>query len=221
MKDLKISIYGDSLSTFENYVPEDALFYYPIYSQTVKSVDKTWWHILLNKTGFKLHTNVSYAGSCVCGDNSSCGVNDIRLKKLIINNEAPDIIIILLGINDVVSGIDEIVFKNTYIEMINKIKSLCPKSKILITNLHYETASDGSGNAPESYIHIGLRDKYNIIFNELAKELNLPLIDIAKLITKKTDSFGNKKHVGDNIHFNDEGMKVVAEEAYKVLMKTL
>ena len=49
MKNKTIAIYGDRLSTFEGWVPEDALFYYPIYSQDVKSVDKTWWQLLINK----------------------------------------------------------------------------------------------------------------------------------------------------------------------------
>lgn len=217
MKNKKVAIYGDSLSTYEGWVPEDALFYYPIYSQDVKNVDKTWWQILIKKTNLKLHTNVSYSGSTVCGDKTSCGVNDVRISKLVVNGKTPDIIIILLGINDVCSGHDVDEFKNTYKLMLSKIRTFCPNTDIFINNLHYETASDGTGNAPESYIHIGLREKYNIVLDEIAKEENLPLIDIASVITKETDSFGNKKNVGDNIHFKAKGMETVAQTAFNIL----
>ena len=217
MKNKTIAIYGDSLSTFEGWVPEDALFYYPIYSQDVKCVDKTWWQLLINKAELKLHTNVSYSGSTVCGNQTSCGVNDTRLSKLIVDGKTPDIIIILLGINDVCSGHDVNEFKESYKLMISKIRTLCPNTDIFINNLHYETASDGSGNAPESYTHIGLRDEYNKIFKEIAKEEKLPLIDLESIITKETDSFGNKMNVGDNIHFKAKGMETVCDAAYKVL----
>ena len=45
-----ISILGDSLSTFysedaalTSYYHGDNEFYYPRYSQTIKTVEKTWW----------------------------------------------------------------------------------------------------------------------------------------------------------------------------------
>lgn len=217
MKNKKIAIYGDSLSTYEGWVPEDALFYYPIYSQDVKSVDKTWWQLLIKKAELKLHTNVSYSGSTVCGDKTSCGINDIRLSKLVVDGKTPDIIIILLGINDVCTGFDVNEFKKTYKEMLSKIRTLCPNTDIFINNLHYETASDGSGNAPESYAHPGLREKYNVVLKEISKEESLPLIDLASLITKDTDSFGNKTNVGDNIHFKAKGMETVCDAAFNVL----
>ena len=97
------------------------------------------------------------------------------------------------------------------------MRKLCPNTDIFINNLHYETASDGTGNAPESYIHIGLRDDYNKVFKEIAQEEYLTLIDLDSIITKETDSFGNKINVGDNIHFNAKGMETVCDAAYAVL----
>ena len=57
----KISILGDSLSTFYS---EDASltsvyhgdneFYYPRYSQTIKTVDKTWWYQVIKNNDFEL-----------------------------------------------------------------------------------------------------------------------------------------------------------------------
>lgn len=217
MKNKTIAIYGDSLSTYEGWVPEDALFYYPIYSQDVKNVEKTWWQLLIKKIGLKLHANISYSGSTVCGDQTSCGISDVRLSKLVINGNTPDIIIILLGINDVCCGHEINEFKRTYKEMLSKMRKLCPNTDIFINNLHYETASDGTGNAPESYIHIGLRDDYNKVFKEIAQEEYLTLIDLDSIITKETDSFGNKINVGDNIHFNAKGMETVCDAAYAVL----
>ena len=212
-----VAIYGDSLSTYLGWVPSDATHYYPTYSATVKDVDKTWWKLLMNKAGTELHTNVSYSGSTVCGSATSCGVNETRISKLLVDGQAPDILIILLGVNDVVSGTPAADFKATYKDMLAGIRALCPDTDIFICNIHYETASDGSGDAPASYKHEGLREEYNVVISQIAQEESLPLIDLASVITKDTDAFGNKTYVGDNIHYNAAGMELVAATAYNVL----
>ena len=212
-----VAIYGDSLSTYQGWVPSDADHYYPTYSSTVKNVDKTWWRLLMEKSGMELHANVSYSGSTVCGSSTSCGANETRLSKLIVDGKAPDVLIILLGVNDICSGTPAADFKTTYKAMLASIKALCPDTDIFITNIHYETASDGTGNAPASYKHEGLREEYNVVIGEIAKEESLPLIDLAAVITKDTDAFGAKTYVGDNIHYNAAGMELVANTALAVL----
>ena len=64
----KISILGDSLSTFystesliNSYYHGDNEFYYPRYSQTIKKVEQTWWHQVINNNNFELLVNNSYS----------------------------------------------------------------------------------------------------------------------------------------------------------------
>ena len=54
-----VTIFGDSYSTFEGYLtPENNLTWYFLDRQQqdndVVSVEKTWWHQLLKKNGWKL-----------------------------------------------------------------------------------------------------------------------------------------------------------------------
>ena len=58
-KDKWISILGDSISTYEGWMPEGNAKWYP--GGDVNDVSKTWWHILLSKLGakfaqYELHT---------------------------------------------------------------------------------------------------------------------------------------------------------------------
>lgn len=66
---LKFAIFGDSISTFKDYI-QGYTTYYPYNpnseSNTVDSVDKTYWMKLINKfDGASLAINISYSGSCV------------------------------------------------------------------------------------------------------------------------------------------------------------
>ncbi len=62
-----ILIIGDSYSTFEGYNPEGYEMYYDGTRGTnLKSVDETWWHRFVEKTGVNLVLNDSWSGSTVC-----------------------------------------------------------------------------------------------------------------------------------------------------------
>lgn len=203
---IKISFYGDSITTFENYVPSDALFYYPLYSSTVKRAEQTWWKLLCNNLGLNLHTNVSYSGSTVLGSNSTCGENDARIAKLAKDGVAPDIIIIYLGINDCVNSATLANFKTGYQSMINKMKAAYPEADIFLCTLGYETYTDGT-----------LRIAFTSAIREIATTNNLPIIDIADVITEATET-PTKVNLGDNIHPNATGMINIAKKVEEVLL---
>lgn len=209
-----IGIYGDSISTYEGYVPSDALFYYPTSSQTVKSVEKTWWRLLQHKVGLEIITNASYSTSPVCGSTSICGVNGGRIKKLISSNgESPDIIIIMMGANDVVNGFAPEKFDSEYRLMLDRMKEFCPESDVMICNILYNTCTEGQNpnSRYDSYTHPGLRAKLNEVLEQIAKDYNYPLVDISSLITEKTDNPNNWYYLGDNMHPSDLGMELIAE----------
>ena len=63
-KDKWVSILGDSISTYNGWVPAGNSYYYP--KDDVNDVKKTWWHILLKKLGAKLCVNESWNGRKVC-----------------------------------------------------------------------------------------------------------------------------------------------------------
>lgn len=61
-----VVIIGDSYSTFEKYIPEGYLSYYPREDSQVTSVEQTWWHQLFAATGDTVVMNSSYSGSTIC-----------------------------------------------------------------------------------------------------------------------------------------------------------
>ena len=65
-----VAIFGDSYSTFENYLSCDtnAVWYFQGKQKNtdVTDVEQTWWHLLLKEKGWKLECNNSFSGSTIC-----------------------------------------------------------------------------------------------------------------------------------------------------------
>lgn len=98
----KVSILGDSISTYAGYIPSGYVTHYP--TGNVNDVNKTWWKKLIDETGMQLVTNASWAGSRVTGDstgNAYAGCSTSRINDLSgENGEIPDIILVYIGTND-------------------------------------------------------------------------------------------------------------------------
>ena len=71
---LKITIFGDSYSTFAGHLSCDsnAVWYFPAdhpwhnKSNDVTKVEETWWYQVMKETGSNLVMNNSWSGSTVC-----------------------------------------------------------------------------------------------------------------------------------------------------------
>lgn len=109
----KIAIVGDSISTYQGWLPSDVAgfsgtsyaTYYP--HGDVNSVDKTWWYQVASNLGIPTTSiaNTAWSGSTVCG-NSTSTTNGVaacstkRINDISIRGFTPDIIIIYIGCND-------------------------------------------------------------------------------------------------------------------------
>lgn len=116
-RDKKVSILGDSISTFgvpsaTNQQGTYCYSYYPDascrYSQDgvdsiAFDVNNTWWMRLINSAGFKLGVNDSYRGSMVSGTSHALNLQS-RINHLG-GNGSPDVIIVFGGTNDAGGGI--------------------------------------------------------------------------------------------------------------------
>lgn len=95
-----ISILGDSISTFKDYIPTGNATYYP--QNNVQNVSDTWWMQLVTELGAKLGINESWSGSCVSvtsGERLPMASLD-RIQNLD-NNGTPDVILFFGGTNDI------------------------------------------------------------------------------------------------------------------------
>lgn len=203
-----VSILGDSISTFKNYVPEGYACFYPYPSADVSDVNYTWWMRTINKFGMKLLKNNSYSGSCVsAGTGASGATNDSRLVELTKGTERPDIILIFMGANDCgSSNVSLANFQSSYKTMLDKIINLCPDSEIYLMTL------PTTGLYKESD-----RLQYNAVIKSYAESYELGLIDLGNLYT--TTSY--KDYVVDSCHPNNAGMIAISNAIVEELLKEL
>lgn len=208
----KLSILGDSISSFylqgsemNSYYSGENQFYYPLYSATIKTVDKTWWYQLLKNTNMTLGINNSWSGSCAYGTSSSAGCSDARINT-IDENGTPDIVIIYLGTNDCASGFATEAFIGAIKEMITKVRAK-GVNNIFITTLGY-SAYKGASYKEET------RLSYNEQLRIVAKENNCGIIPLDDYITETSYSF----YLGDNLHYNAKGATLLSK-IYEKSMK--
>ena len=97
----KVSILGDSYSTFQGANPDGYAPFYPDAHNDVKEVGQTWWSLYNEAMGYELEVNDSWGGTTVC--NIGYGRRNVanssfnsRLWKL----GDPDIIFVFGGTND-------------------------------------------------------------------------------------------------------------------------
>lgn len=101
-----VTILGDSYSTFEGYqTPDSNLTWYLLDRQQkdndVVAVEKTWWHQLLKKNGWKLCMNNSYSGSTISSTGyGKADYSSFSFVTRCTNLGNPDIIFIFGATND-------------------------------------------------------------------------------------------------------------------------
>lgn len=105
---LKISILGDSISTYRDWIPEENSVFYPE-SGAVQDVSRTWWKIVMDSLQLELCTNGSSSMSACFGDSGSqdplVGSSGLRISQLAgEDGESPDFIIVYMGTNDMIVG---------------------------------------------------------------------------------------------------------------------
>lgn len=151
---LSLSILGDSISTYEGYIPEGYAVFFPLEGE-VTDVSQTWWMKLLDDTGMELCSNDSSAGSTCAGysmsvDDPKYGCGGYRISALAgEQGKIPDVIIIYMGTNDLLTAVPlgdndgtkwvsegEIEnFSDAYCLMLDKIASNYPISRIYCCTL--------------------------------------------------------------------------------------
>ena len=100
---VKVSILGDSYSTFEGWNPEGhATWYDKNLRNDVTDVEQTWWYQLIEDNGLQLEKNNSWSGATIC--NTGYGGEDYSEKSFLTRSgdlgNSPDIIYVFGGTND-------------------------------------------------------------------------------------------------------------------------
>lgn len=97
----KVSILGDSYSTFQGMNPEGYAPFYPNDKNDVIEPEQTWWSLYIKTMGYELEENNSWGGTTIC--NIGYGGRDVTKSSFnaryqLLGN--PDIIFLFGGTND-------------------------------------------------------------------------------------------------------------------------
>lgn len=152
---LKLSVLGDSVSTYPGWIPANYGCYYNI--NKIPYVDSMWWKQLCDITGAEPLVIEAWGGSCVAEYDSANGsgsssttptVDDSRCKNLHAGSGNsrvdPDIICIAMGVNDYGTNVplgawdghvtldttDTKTWRGAYANMLLKIHNEYPKALV-------------------------------------------------------------------------------------------
>ena len=226
-----VSILGDSISTFQGWIPEGYACFYPDPDNDIKDVSQTWWMQVIQNTGMRLLVNGSWSASTVCGDsraeNSGAGCSSNRIVDLMGNTgTVPDVILVYMGINDFFHSIDLGSFSGTaayrndhyiwdftegYELMLQKLQAVYPTSRIycmtlLESNSWEGTSVNANGNTVEDY---------NSRIRQVAAAHGVSVIDLRNC---GIASYELGWHTSDGVHPNRKGAAKIAAYVTNALL---
>lgn len=223
----KLSILGDSISTFAGYIPSGNTVYYTGSNGGVSSVADTWWHKLLTALQMQLLVNQSWSGSRVTttAGETSAGCKS-RCTGLGTTGVDPDVIIVFMGINDFNNGValgtyngegtlptDTTTFREAYAAMLHSMLLRYKKAEVWVCTLPYCERGTNDGFPEENGNAVTLA-AWNAAIRELADLFGVKVLELSKAGI----SYQNMAmFTGDNLHPNAAGHSLLANRAIRTL----
>lgn len=239
----KLSIMGDSISTYRGYSNDatnanstigENWVWYTGENTGVSNVNQTWWKKSADETGMEILVNNSWSGSQVfSGDESDAyrgraeNLHDDTGENA---GTKPDIIAVYIGINDFVkeatfgSYSDDLytglIKKNeSGITEYAKPQSFVEAYIIMVDKIvNRYTLSDVFlfTFLPNAYERFSELEAYNEVVRKVAEHYNLAVVDLyndSKITTENYKEFYGDRH----IHPNKDGMEAIKEVFVEVL----
>lgn len=216
----KVSILGDSISTYEGYIPSGYATKYP--TGDVDNVNKTWWYMLIQELGMVLGVDNAYSGSTV-GGNSHQMASLSRIQGLD-DNGTPDIILFYGGTNDMLGTIGTFDSTQTYtVDLTTSSWSdfaTAYKDAIMRLQYYYPNA------LIVAIMPIWVKSTYTPakvdsgieVIKDICDYFGVPWIDLrtSGFTTQNLDSL-----MTDGVHPNAKGMRLVKERIKKYMLSLL
>ena len=205
-KGKKVSIVGDSISTFGGCLPQDYVPYYP--TDDMPTSDLTWWMQLIRAGGMTYVANASWSGSRVTGNvneesgNPGCSIK--RARDLFGKDKAPDVIFIMMGTNDFLSSVGPDNFAQAYRTMIANMKAVHPGAQIVCLTCIPVISS--SGTVMLNALDLTIED-YNAKIRQIASETGVLLCNTCACGIS-ADNYGS--YMPGGVHPNAQWMALIA-----------
>ena len=225
----KVSILGDSISTYTGYIPSDYSIFYPE-NGGITDVKDTWWMRVIDGSNAVFCADASYSGSTTSGvsteqNDGRPGVSDRRIGDLTSpDGMKPDVILVYMGANDLLVNIpigdndgtrtvaegDIENFTDAYTLMLDKVKKAYPDAQVYCITFHEICRWDESGNGFTFKSDTGfISSQYNDKIVLIAKNKGLPLIDVFNGCGINPDNAID--NTLDGTHPNAAGAKKIAD----------
>ena len=170
----KVSILGDSYSTFQGIIPAHYSSFYPNDRNDVVEVEQTWWSLYIKAKGYQLEKNDSWGGTTICG--TGYGGMDFSRNNFIARVDSlgnPDVIFLFGGTNDAwaKSPVGEYQYADWTKE---DCMSFRPALACLLEKLQKRYPS----GVVYALLNSELAESINESFREICKHYNVQLIEL-------------------------------------------
>lgn len=196
-----LSVLGDSISSYEGYIPRG---FYPEYTEdSGMTVKDMWWYQTALRLGMNICRINGSSGSGVLTAADGTGGNDERCVNLHTKVHAPDLILVLLGANDFFRGSSKEKFRIEYREMIERMQACYPDAEIVLCTYYHPSS-----------VSVEV-DMTNEVIGSIGNEFGLRVISLEKSgIEEREPSevyYDYKPEIKTGVHPNAEGQKLLSD----------
>lgn len=220
----KLSILGDSISSFAGYIPDGNVSFFP--NAFITDVSQTWWKKLLrlSEGTIELLVDNAWSGSRVSTTDGEDAAGVTRSTQLHSGNVKPDIIINYIGINDFDYKVDigtydfkstlptsTDTFSEAYVVMLQNETENYPDAKIYCCTLPYNTRNDGTMPRTNTKSYLS---EYNEVIRKASELFGAELIKLDRI---GLNANNHTHYLGDGLHPKPAGMNLIANKIYKAI----
>lgn len=170
----KVSVLGDSYSTFEGANPEGYAPFYPNDRNDVTKIEETWWSLYCNAMGYQLEDNNSWGGTTIC--NTGYGHRDSSKSSFLSRTNQlgdPDLIFVFGGTNDAWANVPmgEYQYSNWSKKDCNAFRPALAKLIVTLKETYPEAQLVFLLNSE-------LRDEVNVSMREICWHYDVQLVEL-------------------------------------------
>lgn len=202
----KLSVLGDSVSAFSGYLPVEEGAYY---SNVNFGAASMWWAVLAENTGMEICriNAVSGSGVVVPEDNRQLMGHSERCTSLSgRDGTTPDVILVLLGINDYFAGVPVSRIRQESLAMLSEIRKAYPEAAVHVCTYF-----------PSPALNSAKLKELNSMIRGVAESAGVGLIDLEDCGILETEP--QKYLIDSHLHPNEHGQILLGVRAGQQLLK--
>ena len=209
---MKILFYGDSITDMNRFRDHE--------DGTVYSYGVGYPNFIVGELSYKEPTKYEFINRGISGHR----IVDLYARiKVDVWNQNPDVISILIGINDIwheiygQNGVELKRFEKVYRMLIEDTREQLPNVKFILCE-PFVLKGVATEEKYEEFLEV---KKYAVVVEKLAKEYNIPFVALQDKFDEAAEKYGAVHYLYDGVHPDVAGGKLIAEEWLKVFRKKI